>query len=205
MRHPVRSAIRSARLAVAILFVLSSVALGQHPGGSAPPTPTPPKEGSQFDFLVGQWELVVQPQATTLGQRIHGTPKLLGTWKAWRALDGWGTEDELRLTDASGNPRLLSHQVRFFDSAARRWSISAIDVYKGIVSTSTAEWRNGEMIISGRGTDAEGRAYESRAIFSKITPSTFRYRTDRSYDGGKTWSEGVTRIEAKRVAATAPR
>ncbi len=164
-----------------------------------------PKEGSQFSFLVGQWEVVAKPIAKTLGQKIHGVQKLQGVWKAWRALDGWGIEDELRLTDASGNPRLLAHTIRFFDSGARKWSLSAIDVYKGVVSTSVAELRGNEIVASGQGKEADGIAYLSRGTFTKMTPQSFTYRFDRSYDNGKTWTEGVTTIEAKRVAATAPR
>jgi hypothetical protein len=208
MRHHASSRHRPwrlAMLALAPLLLAPATGGAQHPGSGAPPPVSPPKEGSQFDFLVGQWEVVAQPKAATLAQRLHGAPKLPGVWKAWRALDGWGVADELRLTDPSGNPRLLSHHVRYFDSAARRWSISTIDVYKGISSTSSAEWRDGEMIMSGKGTDEQGKGYLSRATFSKITASAFTYRIDRSFDGGRSWTEGVTRIEAKRVSATAPR
>ena len=195
----------SRAFAALVVLLLPSVSVAQHGGNDAPPPPVAPKEGTQFEFLVGQWELVGRPLAATLAQRLHGVSKLPGTWKAWRALDGWGIEDELRQIDASGNPVLLSHTVRYFDGAARRWSVSAVDVYKGVVSSSTAEWRGGEMIVSGRGTESDGRAYLSRAIFSKITSTSFTYRLDRSHDNGKKWTEGITRIEAKRVAAAAPR
>ncbi|MEQ1689747.1 MAG: hypothetical protein ABMA00_00570 [Gemmatimonas sp.] len=206
MLSPLPSATRLSMQALTALMIvlLPSAMRAQHSAASAPSV-VAPREGAQFDFLVGQWELVGQPQATTLAQRLHGATKLPGTWKAWRALDGWGIEDELRLTDASGNPLLLSHSVRYFDSAARRWTISAVDVYKGVVSSALAEWKGGEMIVSGSGKDAEGKAYISRGTFSKITPTGFTYRLDRSYDGGKKWTEGVTRIDAKRVAASAPR
>lgn len=191
-----------------ILSLLAIVPLrlsAQHGGGASTSTPAAPKEGAQFDFLIGQWELSVKPLATTLGQRIHGVPKLLGTWKAWRALDGWGIHDEIRLSDASGNPRLFSSSVRFFDAKARRWSISSIDVYKNVQAQSTAEWRGSEMVISGSGVDDEGKPFTSRATFSKITAKAFSYRLDRSTDGGKTWTEGITKIDAVRVAAVAPR
>lgn len=207
MNRPTASHRRASLHALAALFalVLPTAAIAQHTGSAAPSPPVAPKEGNQFDFLVGQWELVGQPQATTLAQRLHGVSKLPGTWKAWRALDGWGIEDELRLTDASGNPVLLAHTVRYFDAAARRWSLLAVDVYKGITSSSVAEWKHSEMIVNGAGKDAEGKAYISRGTFSKITPSSFTYRIDRSYDNGTKWTEGVTRIDAKRVAAAAPR
>ena len=193
-----------------IAFVIASLACApslaaQHAGANAASPTVAPKEGAQFDFLIGQWEVVAKPLAKTLGQRIHGVQKLPGVWKAWRALDGWGIEDELRLTDASGNPRLLTHTIRYFDSSARKWSLSAIDVYKGIVSASAAELKGKQMLVSGQGKEADGGAYLSRGMFTNITAQTFTYRLDRSYDSGKTWTEGFTTIEAKRTAATASR
>ncbi len=207
---PVRGRrIKRAMVAALVLLPFLSaprVVSGQHSGGSnAATAPVAPPEASQFNFLVGQWEVSAKPKATTLGQRIHGVRALLGTWKAWRALDGWGLEDELRLTDASGNPLLLQHTVRFYDRAARRWTNSSIDVYKGVTAQTTAERRGTELVVSGRGTDEEGRAYLSRGTFSNVTASGFTYRLDRSSDGGKSWIEDVLIIEGKRVATSAPR
>ena len=190
---------------VLALLVAPHVAPAQQGGAASPMVSAAPREATQFDFLVGQWELVAQPMASGLAARIHGVPKLRGTWKAWRAFDGWGIEDELRLTDESGNPRLLSHQMRIYDVTARRWSNSALDVYRTTFSMSTAEWRDDRMLVSARGTDQEGRAYVARIRFFDITPSRFRYQIDRSFDNEKSWVEGVMKIEAKRVAAVAPR
>ncbi len=205
--HSQKSRLRRWSILVGICLLIPRTATAQHGGGGggAPPPPVAPKEGTQFDFLVGQWEVIGQPQATTLAQRIHGVAKLPGTWKAWRAMDGWGIQDELRLTDPSGNPVLIAHTVRYFDTAAKRWQLSGVDVYKGIVSSSSAHWTAGQMVVNGTGKDADGKAFISRATFSKITPTSFTYRLDRSYDNGVKWTEGVTRIDAKRVAAVAPR
>ena len=186
--------------------LVGAPSLGAQRSGAVAASPTvAPKEGAQFDFLIGQWEVVTKPLAKTLGQRIHGVQKLPGVWKAWRALDGWGIEDELRLTDASGNPRLLTHTVRFFDSNARKWNLSTIDVYQGIVTASSAELKGKAMIVNSQGKEADGGAYLSRGSFTNITAQTFMYRLDRSYDNGKSWTEGFTTIEAKRTAAMAPR
>jgi hypothetical protein len=193
---------------VALLAVISTTpAFGQHaaaPAGSAPAT-TAPREASQFDFLVGQWEITVRPLATGLAQRIHGSPRLLGTWKAWRAMDNWGIEDEMRIVDGSGNPSSLSHTLRVFDAAARKWSYTTVDVYRGRITTASGEWQNNRMVLSSRGTDNEGRTYQNRSTFSDITPNGFKFQQDRSFDEGRTWTEGVLRIEAKRTAAAATR
>jgi hypothetical protein len=192
-------------LTLLALQALAAPTLAQHGQGSAPPSRSAPREASQFEFLVGQWEIVAEPHVDGLAARIHGNPKFPGTWKAWRGLDGWGIEDEIRLTDASGNPRALTHCVRVYDATAGHWNTSSLDVYRSSFQSGTAEWREGEMQSSGRGTDPEGRAYVSRTRFYDITPDSFRFQQDRSYDDGRTWTEGFLKLEAKRVAAVAPR
>lgn len=194
------------RIAVALsVFLLPALMLAQHGGGAPPLDTKPPREAQQYAFLVGQWELDVKPKATTLATRIHGMPKLQGTWKAWRALDGWGIEDELRIVDAAGNPLALTHFVRVYDAAARRWNVSALEVYRGRFTVNNASLQDGEMRSSSSGTDAEGKPYLSRVRISAITPTSFRYQQDRSMDGGKKWMEGFLVIEARRTAAIAPR
>jgi len=186
-------------LALVALLTIPAAAAAQHGGAAAArPVSTAPREAAQYDFLIGQWELVVRPQAQGVAARIHGAPRLVGTWKAWRALDGWGVEDELRIMDGSGNPLSLAHSVRVYDAAALRWSLSTLDVYRGRFTAATAEWRDGQMHLSGRGTDAEGRPYVSRTRFYDITPASFRMQQDRSVDDGRTWTEAVLRIEARR-------
>ncbi len=195
-------------LVVLAMFTDATPAESQHGGGpqagASSANRTAPAESSTFNFLIGQWELLVKPAPTGLAQRIHGTPKVVGVWKAWRALDGWGIEDELRMTDGSGNPIGLSHAVRFYDAPAKMWRTSSIDVYRGVFTQGTAQWRKDAMITSSRGTDAESRPYVSRGRYSPISRDAFRFVQERSLDNGKTWKENLT-IDAKRVAATASR
>lgn len=195
---------RRSNLAFVVLLAFPAIVSAQH-GHSAPPPPTVPREATQFDFLVGQWEIVAEPYVAGLAAKIHGSPKFPGTWKAWRGLDGFGIEDEVRLTDSSGNPRALTHTLRIYDSTAKRWSVSALDVYRATFTQASAEWRDGQMHASSQGTDQEGKAYVSRSRFYDIKPDGFRLQQDRSYDAGRTWTEGFLKIEAKRVAAVAPR
>ena len=190
-------------VAAMALTVPLRTALAQH-GGATPAPPSAPAEARQHDFLVGQWELEVKVPAQGLAQKIHGAPKLAGSWKAWRAFDGFGVEDELRITDVAGNPLSVLHSMRFYDRTTRQWSISALEVYRGRFQTATAEWKDGAMVQSSRGSDADGKPYLTRTRFSDITATSFRFQQDRSYDEGKSWTEGTLRIAAKRIAASAP-
>jgi len=192
------------RSAVLLLTLLAPPPLAaQH--GATIASHVAPAEARQFDFLVGQWELTVEPKATTLAARLHGAPQMVGTWKAWRGFDGWGIEDELRIMDRSGNPMALVHTLRGYDAAGRRWLVSGLDAYRGRISSSTAEWSGREMVVRGEQTDANGKAYQTRSRFTDIKPDRFTMHQDRSDDGGKTWDENVVTVEAKRVAAAAPR
>ncbi len=186
-------------LVLVALVATPTVLTAQHAGGAAPAAPTRPREANQFDFLIGKWNLSIQVPPPSLAARIHGMPKLVGTWKAARALDGWGIEDEMQITDEAGNPKTLSHYVRVFDAAAARWSVSTLDVYRARFASATAEWKDGQMRQRAEGTDPEGKPVVSRVRFYDITPTTFRFQQDRSSDGGKSWTEGTLKIEAKRI------
>lgn len=187
---------------VLILALMATSVLQAQPGL---PTTIAPREAAQFDFLIGQWELELSPKVNGLAAMIHGAPRLRGSWKAWRAFDGFGVDDELRVSDASGNPVTLSHAQRIFDAKTQRWLISGLDVYRARFSTASAQWLNGEMRLSGTGSSNEGKPLLTRSRFFEITPDRFRMQQDRSSDNGASWDEAVLTITAKRVAAKAPR
>jgi hypothetical protein len=186
-------------------LLLPCTAEAQHAAGTQQAPVSAPAEARQHDFLIGQWELVVKLPPAGLAQRIHGVPRLVGTWRAWRAFDGFGVEDELRITDEAGNPLSLSHALRYYDRSARTWNITVLDVYRARLTSATGEWKEGRMVQTGRGADAEGKPTLVRSRFHDITPGSFKWQQDRSSDNGKSWTEGVLRIEARRVAAAAPR
>jgi len=191
---------------IAVLTFSPAAARAQHGGGDPSSIyARAPREASQYDFLAGQWELAVTPKVSGLVARIHGVPKLHGSWKGARALDGWGVEDELRIVDESGNPVLYTHFVRIYDAAAKHWIVSAVDVYRQRLTTSSAQWQNGEMTTIADAIDPEGKPYRSRTHITDITPTTFHYSQDISDDGGVTWELGHLVMDAKRVTGTASR
>ncbi len=164
-----------------------------------------PAEAAQFDFLVGQWELEVTPKVSGLAAMIHGAPKLVGSWKAWKAFDGHGLDDELRIVDASGNPMSLSHAQRIFDARSKRWLVSGLDVYRARFGSSSGVWQDGEMRLAGSGQTNDGKPVLTRTRFMDISADRFKMRQDRSYDNGASWEEGALTIVAKRMSRKASR
>ncbi|MFN0183352.1 MAG: hypothetical protein ACKVQR_05975 [Aquabacterium sp.] len=165
---------------------------------SAAQTLTAPREASQFDFLIGQWDLDVTPKVGGLAAALHGAPKVVGTWKGWRAFDGFGVADELRIVDGSGNPLSFNHTLRVYDAKTRRWAIASLDVYRARISNASAQWQDGEMFATGNGTTPDGKPTLSRSRFHDIGPDRFRLRQDRSVDGGASWDDAVLVISARR-------
>jgi len=191
--------------AVLALSLAASPLSAQHAGGSGSTIVAPPAEARQFDFLIGQWELDVRPAVAGLAARIHGSPKFSGSWKAWRAFDGWGIEDELRILDTRGSLRSMAHSLRVYDQTAARWSQATLDVLRARFNPGNATWSGKEMVSSAPATDADGKAHLVRVRFSDITATGFRYEQARSYDNGKTWDDPMLKITAKRTAAAAAR
>ncbi|RZJ13676.1 MAG: hypothetical protein EOP39_00415 [Rubrivivax sp.] len=164
-----------------------------------------PAEAAQFDFLVGQWELEVTPKVSGLAAMIHGSPRLVGSWKAWRSFDGFGLDDELRVVDASGNPLSLNHTQRVYDAKARRWLVSGLDVYRARFASSNGQWQGGEMLLEGSGQTNDGKPVLMRTRFFAISGDSFKMRQDRSLDNGANWEEGTLTVVAKRTARKAAR
>lgn len=166
---------------------------------SAPAT-TPPREASQWDFLIGDWELDVRPKVSGLAAALHGAPRLAGHWRAWRAFDGFGIADELRIVDASGNPVALNHALRAWDPVQRRWAVVVLDVYRGRVTQASAQWQDGEMRQQGQGSAPDGKPLLTRTRLHDIGSDRFALRQDRSADGGASWDDAVLVMHARRSA-----
>jgi hypothetical protein len=188
-------------LALALILSLPIPGFAQH-APAAPVAAAALAEAKQFDFLLGQWELEVHPKVSGLAAMIHGTPRLVGTWRAWRAVHGLGIEDEMRIVDASGNPIALNRAQRVYAAAEGIWNISGHDVTRGRTSDAKGKWQNSEMHVDGHFTDA-GDTILTRTRFYGITANAFHMQQDRSTDNGQTWENGSLTIDARRVAATA--
>lgn len=191
-------------LCVTIPLLVGSAPLrAQHTASQTPSPGASSPELAQFDFLIGEWTLVVTPKVSGLATAIHGAPRLVGTWTASRAFDGRGIEDELRIMDRSGNPSALSHSLRVYDASSHHWVSASLDVFRTRANESVGEFKDAAMVATSRGVDADGKPSLNRSRFFEIKPAGFRYQQDRSSDDGRTWTEGVLKIDAKRLT-TAP-
>jgi hypothetical protein len=177
-----------AQLALAVALAIPAVAAhGPHP--DAPP------ETAQFAFLVGQWD------CTTRSMKADGSGEVEGqaTWTGYWILDGWAIQDDWESARPDGGV-FRGTNIRSFNPQTGKWD-------NRWLASGTLQWKYFEaekvgdsmVMIGGEGRDAGGREFVDRNVFYEIGPDSWKWRKDRSFDGGATWVEGVAHIEARRA------
>ena len=161
--------------------------------GSAPSpeltAPAPPPEASQFEFLIGTWDVVSEPNIPGVPERVRGR------WTAQRSADGFMVVDEYRVFDDQGGTAYLGETYRVFNPSKQQWEFRFVEPFSGTWHEGTAVKVGDEMHLT-QGTPADGGMTKVR--YYDISPDRFSWISERSRDGGKTWTKGA-RIEATRA------
>ncbi len=186
--------------ATTLAIALSAAA---HPVASADitgPHPDAPAETAQFAFLIGTWD------CSTRSMKPDGSGFNEGsaTWTGYWILGGWAIQDDWVRALPDGRV-FRGTNVRSFNPKTHKWD-------NRWLASGTLQWtyfeaeKEGDtmVMIGGEGRDRGGRDYVDRNVFHEIRSDSWKWRKDRSFDGGKTWVEGVSFIEARRSGSGAP-
>lgn len=157
------------------------------------PHPDAPEETAQFAFLIGAWDCKTRFMLPD-GSWNEGRAR----WTGEYILDGWAIQDTWVSPLPEGG-RFMGTNIRSFNPRTGKWD-------NRWLPQGTLEWkhyeaeRRGESMVmtGGEGEDARG-AYIDRNTFHDIGENAWKWRKDRSYDGGESWVEGVGFIEATRI------
>lgn len=137
----------------------------QRPDCSAP-------EYRQFDFWVGEWEVVTpagQPAGTNRISRILKDCVLLEEW-----------------TSASGNK---GRSFNVYSRSGRMWHQTWVDD-AGVLLLLEGGIRDGNMVLEGETKRPDGSGVLNRITWSVVdgNPDTVRQYWQTSTDGGETWT-----------------
>ena len=156
--------------------------------------PDAPPETEQFAFMVGDWDCTIRRMGPD-GQYAEARAR----WTGFFILDGYAIQDDWKVPQPDGTWRTTGFNVRHFDAKKGRWMCRWLS-QPALTWVQYEAWQEGETMImlGGAGQDPRG-PYIDRNTFSNIAAEVFSWKKDRSYDGGKTWIEGVALIEAKRI------
>ncbi|MGD8277862.1 MAG: hypothetical protein PVH00_07540 [Gemmatimonadota bacterium] len=175
------------------LLVAALAAPGALGAGRDSLNPAAPEETRQFAFIVGEWRCKTRFMDGS-GSYTEGA----ATWTGYYILDGWAIQDDWVSKRPDGEERHGTN-VRSFNPQTGKWD-------NRWLSNGNLQWKYysseqvGKTMVmtGGEGRDARGE-FVDRNTFYDIGKDSWRWRKDRSYDGGETWIEGVGFIEATRV------
>jgi len=150
-----------------------------------------PPQTAQYAFLVGKWGCKTRFMDAE-GRPVEGR----ATWTGYYILDGWAIQDDWVALRADGTE---SHgtNIRSFNPQTGKWDNRWLPAGSLQWKYFQAEKVGDTMVMTGEGTDARG-PFIDRNTFYEISADGWRWRKDRSYDGGTSWIEGVGYIEATR-------
>jgi hypothetical protein len=143
-----------------------------------------PKEASQFDFLLGDW----QARATRFRPDGSEIGSYAGTWRARHLHDARMVLDEFTARLDDGSEISYMATLRTFSTATRRWEMTFLVAHQPQLITSfSGVFEDGEMKLAGSGRTLEGDPVLSRVRFFDITPTGFQWENRVSLDDGATW------------------
>jgi len=134
----------------------------------------------QYDFLIGDWDVAV-----TLQRQGQEPLEYQAKWH-----NHWMAEGNLVAQEWHG-PYAEGLELRSYDAERDEWQ--GRNIYFPEPHTwyeNTAVFKDGEMTVTTVRVAADGTETITREIYHDIEADSFRIRTERSTDGGKSWEPG---------------
>jgi hypothetical protein len=145
--------------------------------------PWPEFEGKLdlFGQFVGDWDIVEARYPKPDGTEVSRKGEIHFRW----ILEGRAVQDVWSMIDEkTGNAIPAGTTVRFYDSNIDAWHSIWISPRQRVVQSFLARRINDEIVLEGKTPD--GRCTE-KWVFSEIKPNSFKWHSEETHDGGKTW------------------
>ena len=190
----------SAVFTVALFFAVNAAAHhgpvagsseGRRAGHFGTLSPDAPPETAEYAFLIGEWSCKTRGMSPT-GQMSDGPD---ATWIGYYVLDGWAIQDVWLSSNPGSKP---GTNIRSFNSKTGKWD-------NRWLAAGSPDWKYFEsekvgdtmVMTGGEGIDAMERSFVDRNVFYEISEHSWKWRKDRSFDGGENWFEGVAHIHCR--------
>ena len=167
------------RVSLSLLLLCASSYSNATRAQTATPTPQGPPpspcksrpEYRQFDFWVGEWD-VLNPKGQQAG--TNSVQLILGDCVVF---ENW--------TGARGGSGGKSFNV--YNAAKGKWQQTWVDNSGGVLEL-TGEYRDNQMRFTGETKGGDGKVTLERLTFTRLGDGGVRQLWEKSADGGKTWA-----------------
>jgi hypothetical protein len=179
------AAVRLLLLATTMLFTLAASPIGaQAPG--PPPAPCTAAEHRQFDFWLGEWDVVVAGKPVN---RSRITP-LFGAC---------GIREEYW----AGGGSYQGSSFNMYDAPRKVWHQSWVDNQGGVLVLEGG-LRGISMVLEGKQPGPQGGEQANRITWTPNADGTVRQHWEVSVDGGRSWATAFDGLYRKARPASAP-
>ena len=173
---------KSVFLAILLIGAVSAFAQNTVPKKSA----DLPEEISQFAFVIGEWD------AHVVWKGADGsTGETDATWRCEWLAGGYMVHQNW------DGPYLKGSEFRAWDKKQKKWL--GHNFYGGRQWAHTeCKFEDGNMIVFITGVSDKRGDFINRETYYDIQADSFSLKSERSYDGGKTWEPGRYHVTAVR-------
>lgn len=133
-----------------------------------------------FGQFVGDWDIVKARYIQADGTWVEMQGEVHFGW----VLGGSAVQDVwLGCRRGEKKMALFGTTIRFYDSKIDAWRSTWLSPLKGLVQMFIGRKIDNKIVLELQNTDC----YPERWIFSEIAPASFRWHSEETHDGGKTW------------------
>lgn len=157
--------------AALLLALASASVLAQQPPPPAPPPSCMESEYRQFDFWLGQWNVIGGPKSDRMVGRNSITQVSMGCALAEHWVNSNGMD---------------GHSLNVYDKANARWTQFWIGS-DGVILFLAGGLQDGKMVLEGTLPGAKGGVQLQRVTWTPNADGTVTQNWQTSDDAGKTW------------------
>lgn len=133
-----------------------------------------------FGQFVGDWDIVDAWYTQADGTKVKMKGEVHFGW----ILGGKAIQDVwMGCREGQHTFALFGTTIRFYDPSINAWRSTWLSPLKGLVQTFIARKVDDEIILEEKNPKRDPEKW----IFSQITPTSFRWHSEETHDGGKTW------------------
>ena len=163
------------------------------PAGQTPPSPAAARpctaaEYRQFDFWIGDWDVIDRDGSVAGHNRVESIESGCGVQENWTATGGGGT----------------GRSINTFSPGDRQWHQYWLGSGGGILDLA-GTFANDTLTLTGTSHGPGGARVENRLQFTNNADGTVRQFWQQSRDGGKTWSVAFDGKYVRARPEAAPR
>lgn len=158
-----------------------------------------PPEGKQFDFLIGEWDVV----ATRYKEDGNVLMQYNARWCAQYLNEGRMVMDDFKACLPNGQEISSYVTLRTYSEATRRWEMAGLSALQPAMPAEWhGIWAEEEMRIDAVGPGPEGKPFRNRIRFYNIGQDRFNWESTVSHDNGKTWIKAVEMIATRAASSS---